>query len=265
MYIFTHLNVQTNKWNEEWIKSVLDTFLFALHLNHACMLYSFALTCSKSREWVALSVDQPTPHNEKENQSNGGEMGRRGGGAGTHGRELQRWTQSSHRYNAQTTEQSPHRRHKRERERAEREHSHNIQTVEGTQLPVLSTITSFIHVLCLWVEKTAGRQTRGAGFGDFGGPVVRWWAGGCCCGGMSQVSGVSGLRGPSHGHPIHLLCGPGQRLGLWGSTGPQSHQVTLEGLNGPKMKGRWLEEDYNMGKWWVKSRAFWSSEAPPST
>lgn len=66
--------------------------------------------------------------------------------------------------------------------------------------------------------------------------------GGCRCGGMGQVSGVSRLRGPSHGHPIQLLPGPGQRLGLWGrwgSAGPQTGQVTLEGLNGLKMKGRW--------------------------
>lgn len=64
-------------------------------------------------------------------------------------------------------------------------------------------------------------------------------SGGCCLGGVSQVSGVFGLRGPSHGHPIHLLPGPGQRLGLWGSTGPQTGPVTLEGLNGSKVKGRW--------------------------
>lgn len=45
-------------------------------------------------------------------------------------------------------------------------------------------------------------------------------------------------------------------LRLCGSTGPQTGQVTLEGLNGLKMKGRWLEEDYNMGKCGVKNRAF---------
>lgn len=75
------------------------------------------------------------------------------------------------------------------------------------------------------------------------------------CGGLSQVSGVSRLRGPLHGHPIHLLPGSGQRLGLWGSARPQTNQVTLEGLNGSKMKGRWLK-DYNMGKCWVKNTAF---------
>ena len=74
-----------------------------------------------------------------------------------------------------------------------------------------------------------------------------------------QVSGVSGLRGPSHGHPIHLLPRTwtmAGTLGLWDSVGPQTGQVTLEGLNGSKMKRRWLEEDYNMGKCRVKNRAF---------
>lgn len=166
----------------------------------------------QSRDRVALSVDQ------RELES---KQLRRGGGAGTHGRRLQRWTQSSHRYNAQTTGQSPHRHHKRGRERETTwQHTQNIQPVEGTQLPILST-TSSIHVMRLRVKKTAARRTRGAGFGGFGDLVVRWRVGECCCGGMSQVSGVSGLRGPSDGHPIHLL----SRLDKgWGSTGPQLHQ-----------------------------------------
>lgn len=48
---------------------------------------------------------------------------------------------------------------------------------------------------------------------------------------------------------ILFTCCPGldKRLGMWGSAGPQTGWVTLEGLYGGKVKGR-LEEDYYMGK-----------------
>lgn len=46
--------------------------------------------------------------------------------------------------------------------------------------------------------------------------------GGCCCGGVSQVSGVSRSGGPLPGHPIHRLPRPGQRPELWSSAGPQT-------------------------------------------
>lgn len=74
-----------------------------------------------------------------------------------------------------------------------------------------------------------------------------------------------GWEAPRMGILFTCCPGPGQRLELWGSVGPQTSQVTLEGLNGSKMKGRWLEEDYNMGKCWVKNWAFWWFEAPQST
>lgn len=37
----------------------------------------------------------------------------------------------------------------KEREREDREHTHSVQTAEGTQLPILSTITSsFMFCVC---------------------------------------------------------------------------------------------------------------------
>lgn len=110
-----------------------------------------------------------------------------------------------------------------------------------------STKTSFLWWVC--AEKPAGRQTSAVGGLQGSSQDFR-----VKVGGMSRVSGVSELRGPSYGHPIHLRPRPGQRLGLWSSARPQTGQVTLEGTNGSKMKERWLKEDYNMGKCWVKNR-----------
>lgn len=54
---------------------------------------------------------------------------------------------------------------------------------------------------------------------------------------------------------ILFTCCPGLDKG-WGSAGPQTGQVTLEGPNGSKVKARWLGEDYNIGKCWVKTELF---------
>ncbi len=74
---------------------------------------------------------------------------------------------------------------------------------------------NILHSCCVSVREEASWQAdkRRRWLRGFRGPAGTL-EGGCFRGGVSQVSGVSGLRGPSHGHPIHLQPGPGQRLGL---------------------------------------------------
>lgn len=96
------------------------------------------------------------------------------------------------------------------------ENIHITYTQRGGQ--AANTVNNnILHSCCVSASERASwqadkrRRSRGA-LGVRRGTL----AVGVFCGGLSQVSGVSGLRGPSHGHPIHLLPGPGQKAGALG-------------------------------------------------
>lgn len=98
------------------------------------------------------------------------------------------------------------------------EHTHNIHSCGGGGC---NTVNNNILHSCESGTKSTSwqpdKRRRRWGLWGSGGNL-----GGCCCGGVSQVSGVCRLGGPLHGHPIHRLPRPGQRPELWGSAGPQT-------------------------------------------
>lgn len=127
-YILARVNAQINKLNKEQItqdkklKKKKKTWTWTIYADF------FPVTCSleeTERHYLWISQLPVTRKGIKAVEE------RRGGaGAEMRGGELQRWTQSSHRYEAQTTGQSPHRLHKKERGQ-NWEHTHNIHSAGG--------------------------------------------------------------------------------------------------------------------------------------
>lgn len=143
-----------------------------------------------------------------------------GGVAGSS--ELQRCTPSSHRYEAQTRGHGLHRLYKKKAREDRTENIHITYTQRGGRANavnnnILHSCESVTDRTSWQPDKRRWRRRRRWGLWGSDGNL-----GGCCCGGVSQVSGVCRLGGPLHGHPFHRLPRPGQRLQLRSSAGPQT-------------------------------------------